>query len=111
MNLYVCVYNGNIYVQGFEVVLLDKATEEHTLVPAVEALNRKDMEGARNLLRIAIHVLLVKAVNLVILASDYLMGVLPHNDPLLGKCIDPMDALVRSTINWAESTEKVHQKF
>lgn len=92
-------------------MLLDKATEEHTLVPAMEALYRKDIEGARNLLRIAIHVLLVRAVNLVILASDDLLGVLPYNDPLLRKCIDPMDALARSTLHWAETTEKVHENF
>ena len=81
------------------------------MVPAVEALNRKDIEGARNLLRIAIHVLLVRAVNVVILASDDLVGVLPHNDPLLRKCIDPTDALARSTIQWAETTERVQDKF
>ncbi|XP_027333319.1 uncharacterized protein LOC113848129 [Abrus precatorius] len=103
-------YQEKLQSQGFEVVLLDKATEEHILVPAMEALYRKDIEGARNLLRIAIHVLLVMAVNVVILASDDLLGVLPHNDPLLKKCIDPMDALARSTINWAETTAKVHEK-
>ncbi|WVZ11202.1 hypothetical protein V8G54_015732 [Vigna mungo] len=89
-------YQEKLQSQGFEVVLLDKATEEHVLVPAMEALYRKDIEGARNLLRIAIHVLLVRAVNLVLLASDDLLGVLPHNDPLLRKCIDPMDALARN---------------
>jgi hypothetical protein len=31
-------------------------------------------------------------------------GLLPHDDPLLKKCIDPMDALARSTIKWAKST-------
>ncbi|KAJ1390213.1 Asp/Glu/hydantoin racemase [Sesbania bispinosa] len=103
-------YQDKLQSQGFEVVLLDKETEEHTLVPAMEALYRKDIEGARNLLRIAIHVLLVRAVNVVILASDDLQGVLPHNDPLLKKCIDPMDALARSTIHWAETTAKAHGK-
>ena len=97
------------HLQGFEVVLLDKATEEHVLVPAMEALYRKDIEGARNLLRIAIHVLLVRAVNLVLLASDDLLGVLPHNDPLLRKCIDPMDALARSTIHWADRISPLSQ--
>lgn len=106
-----CVNDDKIYLQGLEVVLLDKATEEHVLVPAMEALYRKDMEGARNLLRIAIHVLLVKAVNLVLLASDDLLGVLPHNDPLLRKCIDPMDALARSILHWAETTANVHKKL
>ncbi|GAU43075.1 hypothetical protein TSUD_194290 [Trifolium subterraneum] len=51
-------YKEKLQSQGFEVVLLDKEAEEHLLVPAVEALQRKDIEGARNLLRIAIHVLL-----------------------------------------------------
>ncbi|XP_059638000.1 uncharacterized protein LOC132279944 isoform X2 [Cornus florida] len=96
--------------QGFEVVLPDKATMEHIIIPAFEALHRRDMEGARNLVRIAVHVLLVRAVNVVILASDELQGVLPHNDPLLKKCIDPMDALARSTIKWAKSTEEVHKQ-
>ncbi|KAK7330136.1 hypothetical protein VNO77_24322 [Canavalia gladiata] len=104
-------YQEKLQSQGFEVVLLDKATEEHVLVPAIESLYKKDIEGARNLLRIAIHVLLVRAVNVVILASDDLLGILPHNDPLLRKCIDPMDALARSTIHWAETTAKVHEKF
>lgn len=93
-------------MQGFEVVLPDKATMEHTVIPAIEALNRKDMEGARNLLRIALQVLLVRAVNTVILASDDMRDLLPRDDPLLRKCIDLMDALARSTINWARSVEK-----
>ncbi|KAJ0074768.1 hypothetical protein Patl1_34462 [Pistacia atlantica] len=61
------------------------------------------MEGARNLMRIALQVLLVRAVNTVILASDDMRGILPHNDPLLKKCIDPLDILARSTIDWAKS--------
>ena len=93
-------------MQGFEVVLPDKATMEHTIIPAIEASNRKDMEGARNLLRIALQVLLVRAVNAVILASDDMRNLLPQDDPLLRKCIDPMDALARSTINWARAAEK-----
>ncbi|KAF8393245.1 hypothetical protein HHK36_021486 [Tetracentron sinense] len=99
----------SLNMQGFEVVLPDKATMEHTIIPAVEALNRKDMEGARNLLRIALQVLLVRAVNTVILASDDMKGLLPQDDPLLKKCIDPMDALARSTIKWAQSTENQHK--
>lgn len=89
-------------------MLLDRATKEHTLVPAMEALKRKDMEGARNLLRVAIHVLLVRAVKAVILASDDLLGLLPPNEPLLNKCIDPLDVLAKSTVHWAKSTQKVH---
>eukprot|EP00262_Sarcandra_glabra_P019458 TRINITY_DN733_c0_g1_i1.p1 TRINITY_DN733_c0_g1~~TRINITY_DN733_c0_g1_i1.p1 ORF type:complete len:337 (+),score=46.20 TRINITY_DN733_c0_g1_i1:493-1503(+) len=99
-------YQEKLQDQGFEVVLPDKATMEHTVIPAIEALTRKDMEGARNLLRIALQVLLVRAVNTVILASDDMRGLLPRDDPLLKKCVDPMDALVRSTIKWAQSTEK-----
>lgn len=87
------------------MVLPDKATMEHTVIPAIEALNRKDIEGARNLLRIALQVLLVRAVNSVILASDDIKDLLPLDDPLLKRCIDPMDALARSTINWAQSAE------
>lgn len=94
-------------MQGFEVVLPDKATMEHTVIPAIEALNKKDMEGAKNLFRIALQVLLVRAVNIIILASDDMRALLPPNDPLLKKCVDPMDALARSTIMWAHSAEKV----
>lgn len=91
-------------VQGFEVVLPDEAAMQHIVIPAIEALKRRDTEGARNLLRIAIQLLLVRAVNTVILASDEMHGLLPHDDPLLKKCIDPMDALARSTIKWAKSS-------
>lgn len=84
----------------------DKATMEHTIIPAIEALNRKDIEGAQNLLRIALLVLLVRAVNCIILASDDMRDLLPRDDPLLKKCIDPMDALAWSTIKWAASAEK-----
>jgi hypothetical protein len=79
---------------------------EHTIIPAIEALDRNDMEGAQNLLRIALQVLLVRAVNTVILASEEMRDVLPEDDPLLKKCIDPMDALARSTIKWAQAAEK-----
>lgn len=79
---------------------------DHAVIPAIEALNRKDREGACNLLRIALQVLLVRAVNSVILASDDMRDLLPQDDPLLKKCIDPMDALARSTIKWAQSAEK-----
>ncbi|XP_057486460.1 uncharacterized protein LOC130772563 [Actinidia eriantha] len=103
-------YQEKLQSQGFEVVLPDKATMEHTVVPAIEALNRKDMEGARNLLRIAIQILLVRAVNCVVLASDEFHGLLPRHDPLRKKCIDPMDALARFTIKWSQSTEKVHKQ-
>ncbi|CAK7356569.1 unnamed protein product [Dovyalis caffra] len=99
-------YQEKLRSQGFEVVLPDKATMEHTVIPAIEALDRKDMEGAQNLLRIALQVLLVRAVNTVILASDAMHDVLPQDDPLLKKCIDPMDALARSTIKWAQAAEK-----
>ncbi|XP_050373844.1 uncharacterized protein LOC126791430 isoform X2 [Argentina anserina] len=94
-------------LEGFEVVLPDKATMEHTVIPAIEALNRKDIEGSQNLLRIALQVLLVRAVNSVILASDEMRDLLPQDDSLLIKCIDPMDALASSTIKLATSAAKV----
>ncbi|XWS20402.1 hypothetical protein CRYUN_Cryun31cG0098000 [Craigia yunnanensis] len=96
------LYQEKLQNEGFEVMLPDKPTMEHTVIPAIDALNRKDMEGARNLLRIALQVLLVRAVNTVILASDDMRDLLPRDDPLLKKCIDPMDALARSTIKWAQ---------
>lgn len=99
-------YQDKLRDEGFEVVLPDKATMEHTIIPAIEALNNKDMEGAQTLLRIALQVLLVRAVNLVVLGSEEMRGLLPRDDPLLKKCIDPMDALARSTIKWARSAEK-----
>ncbi|KAJ4967291.1 hypothetical protein NE237_019140 [Protea cynaroides] len=91
------------------VMLLDKDTMKHIVTPAIEALSRKDLEGARNLLRIALQVLLVWSVNLAILASDDMHGLLPKDDPLLKKCVDPIDALARSTIKWAQSTRKLHE--
>ena len=69
---------------------------EHTLIPALDALNRKEVEGVTNLLRRALQVLLARAVNIVILASNDTLDLLPPDDPLLNKCIDPMDALVCS---------------
>ncbi|XP_021903547.1 uncharacterized protein LOC110818839 isoform X3 [Carica papaya] len=96
--------------QGFEVVLPDKATMEHVVIAATESLNRRDMEGARNLLRIAIQVLLVRAVNTVIIAYDEMLGLLPHDDPLLKKCVDPMDALARSTVQWAKSVKNAPRR-
>ncbi|XWS11824.1 hypothetical protein CRYUN_Cryun37aG0034100 [Craigia yunnanensis] len=75
--------------------------KQHTVIPTIDALNRKHMEVERNLLRIALQVFPVRAVNIVILASDDMCDLLPRDDPLLKKCIDPMDALARSTITWA----------
>lgn len=98
-------YKNKLQSQGFEVVLPDKPTMEHAVIPAVAALKNKDMEGAQNLLRIAIQVLLVRAVNTVILAGDEFRGVLPLDDPLLKRCIDPMDALARSTITWGQTSD------
>ncbi|KAM1061733.1 hypothetical protein ACFX13_026774 [Malus domestica] len=99
-------YQEKLQSQGFDVVVPDKQTMEHLVIPTIEAIKRRDMEGARNLLSIAVQVLLVRAVNTVIIASDELQGVLPPDDPLLKKCIDPMDALARSTIKWAKATGK-----
>ncbi|CAN6706990.1 unnamed protein product [Malus baccata var. baccata] len=95
-------YQEKLQSEGFEVVLPDKVTMEYSVIPAIEALNRKDIEGAQNLLRIALQVLLARVVNSVILASDDMRGLL-HLDPLLKKCIDPIDALARSAISWAQS--------
>ncbi|KAJ0031065.1 hypothetical protein Pint_13039 [Pistacia integerrima] len=102
------IYQEKLQSQGFEVVLPDTATKEHIIIPIIETMNRGDMEGARNLLRIAIHVLSIRAVNTVILASDEMQDLLPHDDPLLKKCINPMDALARSTVKWARSNKMVH---
>lgn len=38
-------YNGNEY--RFEVVVPDTQTMEHVVIPAIEAIKRHDMEGAR----------------------------------------------------------------
>ncbi|KAG6587918.1 hypothetical protein SDJN03_16483, partial [Cucurbita argyrosperma subsp. sororia] len=103
-------YRERLQNQGFEVVLPDDATIKHILVPAVEALNKRDQEGARNLLRIAVHILLIRAVNIVILASDEFLNLLPPDDPILKKCIDPMDALARAAIKWSRSTGNLHEK-
>ncbi|CAM8911497.1 unnamed protein product [Rhodiola kirilowii] len=100
-------YQEKLQNQGFEVVLPDKATMEHIVLPAIMALNRKDIEGGQNLLRIAINILLMRGVNMVVIASDKLQGLLPSDDPLAKKCIDPSDALARCTISWAQSVEKV----
>ncbi|KAE8727942.1 hypothetical protein F3Y22_tig00004995pilonHSYRG00003 [Hibiscus syriacus] len=106
----VVAYEEKLQNQGFEVVLPDKATVEHILMPVIESLNQRDVEGARNLLRIAIQVLLIRAVNVVILASEDLQNLLPREDPLLKKCMDPMDALARTTIKWAKSAKQIHKK-
>lgn len=98
-------YQEQLRNQGFEVVLPDKAMMDHVVNPAIEAFERKDMEGASNLLRIALQALLVRAVNTVIIASEEMIGLLPNDDPLLSKCTNPMDALVRSTIQWAVTAE------
>ncbi|KAF9613293.1 hypothetical protein IFM89_006792 [Coptis chinensis] len=98
-------YQEKLQNEGFEVVLPDKATMEHTVIPAMEALNREDIKGAKNLFRIALQVLLVRDVETVILASDDMLDLFPRNDLLPKRCIDPMDALARSTINWGKSCE------
>ncbi|GMH27325.1 hypothetical protein Nepgr_029168 [Nepenthes gracilis] len=103
-------YQEKLQAQGFQVELPDTATMEHIITPAINALNRKDMEGAQNLLRIGIQILLVRAVNAVVLASDEFQGLLPHDDPLLKKCFDPMDALARSTIRWAKESTSTNKK-
>ncbi|GMN63937.1 hypothetical protein TIFTF001_033031 [Ficus carica] len=101
------VYQDKLQNQGFEVVLLDERTMEHVMIPSAEALKRGDVKGARNLLKIAVQVLLMRGVNTVIIASQEMQGLLPYDDPLLKKCTDPMDALARSTIKWAKSKENM----
>ncbi|KAG7023535.1 hypothetical protein SDJN02_14561, partial [Cucurbita argyrosperma subsp. argyrosperma] len=96
------LYHERLQKQGFDVVVPDEATMEHIVIPAVEAFHKRDHEGARNLLRIGVHVLLTRAVNMVILASDELLNLLPPDDPILEKCIDPMDALARAAIKWSK---------
>ncbi|GLJ44027.1 hypothetical protein SUGI_0918010 [Cryptomeria japonica] len=100
-------YQDRLSKQGFEVVVPDKATMEHVVLPALEALHRKDMEGARILLRIALQVLLVRAVSMVVLASYDMHSLLAPDDPLLKKCIDPIDTLARATINWSHSARNI----
>ncbi|CAO2813984.1 unnamed protein product [Amaranthus hypochondriacus] len=100
-------YQEKLQNEGFEVVLPDKATMEHTILPAIDAIDRKDIEGARNLLRIALQVLLVRAVNMVIIGSHDMRDILPPDDPLLKKCVDPIDALVRSTLRWAHPPQSL----
>ncbi|TVT99562.1 hypothetical protein EJB05_55053 [Eragrostis curvula] len=96
-------YLDKLESQGFEVLCPDKASMEHTVLPSVNAFRKGDMEGARNLLRVSLQVLIVRAVNTIILASDDLVGILPDDDPLLKKCIDPLDALVRGAITCART--------
>uniref|UniRef100_A0A7N0TDX5 Aspartate racemase n=1 Tax=Kalanchoe fedtschenkoi TaxID=63787 RepID=A0A7N0TDX5_KALFE len=100
-------YQEKLQNQGFEVLLPDNATMEHIVFPAITALNRKDIKGGQNLLRIAINILLMRGSNMVVIAADKLQGLLPSDDPLAKKCIDPNDALARSTITWAQSVGKV----
>ncbi|KAK6152577.1 hypothetical protein DH2020_012216 [Rehmannia glutinosa] len=100
------MYRDKLENEGFEVVVPDKATMEHTVIPAMEALSRKDFEGAQNLFRIAVQVLLVRGVNRIILASDDLQQLLPPDDPLWRKCIDPIDALARSTFEYTQSVKR-----
>ncbi|KAG8051648.1 hypothetical protein GUJ93_ZPchr0001g32575 [Zizania palustris] len=92
-------YLDKLENQGFEVLHPDKTSLEHTVLPAMSAFRRGDMEGARNLLRISLQIMLVRAVNTIILASDDFVGILPDDDPLLKKCIDPMDALALQNIH------------
>ena len=65
---------------------------EHTVFPSIKALENKHIEGARILLTISLHILLVRDVSMVFLASYNMCSLLAPNDPLK-KCIDPIDAL------------------
>ncbi|XP_047959291.1 broad specificity amino-acid racemase RacX-like [Salvia hispanica] len=100
------MYQQKLENEGFEVLIPDTNTLKHIVIPAVQALSQKDFVGATNLLRISLHILLVRAVNRVVLASDEFRELLPSDDPLWRKCIDPMDALARSTVKYAQSVER-----
>ncbi|XP_057772667.1 uncharacterized protein LOC130992156 [Salvia miltiorrhiza] len=100
------MYQQKLENEGFEVLIPDSNTLKHIVMPAVEALSQKDFVGATNLLRISLHILLVRAVNRIVLASDELRELLPPDDPLWRKCIDPMDALACSTVKYAQSAER-----
>ncbi|CAM6097272.1 unnamed protein product [Calypogeia fissa] len=100
-------YYEKLRSQGFDVALPDQATMEHAVIPGTAALRRGDMEGARNLLRIAVQVLLVNAVNLVLLACHDTPTAFLADDPVLRKCIDPTDALARATVRWSRSMKGI----
>lgn len=100
-------YQDRLSNQGFEVVLPDDATMEHIVVPAIWALQSNDIEGARILLRIALQILLVRAVSMVVLASYDMRSLLAPDDPLLKKCIDPIDTLARATVKWSHSVMNI----
>uniref|UniRef100_A0A0D6QVC0 Aspartate racemase n=1 Tax=Araucaria cunninghamii TaxID=56994 RepID=A0A0D6QVC0_ARACU len=100
-------YQEKLSNQGFEVVLPDKATMEHVVLPSLEAMHMKDIEGARILLRIALQVLLVRAVSVVVLASYDMRSLLTPDDPLLKKCLDPIDTLARATVKWSHSARTI----
>lgn len=101
-------YQDRLSNQGFEVVLPDHATMEHIVVPAIGALQSNDIEGARILLRIALQILLVRAVSMVVLASYDMRSLLAPDDPLLKKCIDPIDTLARATVKWSHSVRNIN---
>lgn len=44
----------------------NQETMEHIVISSMKALNMKDIEGARNLLRISIQILLVRGVSSII---------------------------------------------
>ncbi|KAG6554744.1 hypothetical protein Mapa_003763 [Marchantia paleacea] len=98
-------YQEKLRSQGFDVALPDKATMEHAVIPGIAALQRRDMEGAKNLLRIAVQVLLVNAVNMVVLACHNMPTAFDADDPVLRKCIDPTHALARAAVKWSKTTK------
>eukprot|EP00252_Welwitschia_mirabilis_P019853 TRINITY_DN4703_c0_g1_i1.p1 TRINITY_DN4703_c0_g1~~TRINITY_DN4703_c0_g1_i1.p1 ORF type:complete len:315 (-),score=0.12 TRINITY_DN4703_c0_g1_i1:107-1051(-) len=94
-------YQKRLVDQGFEVIMPDGATMEHIVAPAMEAAKRKDTEGARILLRIALQILFVRGVTKVVLGSYEMRSVVGggDDDGLLSKCVDPLDALALAAIN------------
>ncbi|KAK9229339.1 hypothetical protein WN944_022301 [Citrus x changshan-huyou] len=77
---------------------------EHTLIPALDALNKKDVEGVTNLLRRALQVLLARPVNIVIMASNDTL------DLLLRMILYLINASIQwmlwSAVKWVKSVEK-----
>ncbi|XP_024515502.1 uncharacterized protein LOC112340765 [Selaginella moellendorffii] len=99
-------YQEKLEQEGFEVVLPDKASKDRLIVPAMAALERRDFQGHRSLIRVAIHMLLVNAVNRVM--GDDLTAALFADDPLLLQCIDPANSLAKATVTWVKQQIQTH---
>ncbi|GAQ87369.1 Aspartate or glutamate racemase [Klebsormidium nitens] len=98
------IYQQKLEARGYTVVLPDRDTMAHAVLPGMEALERGDNEGAKNLLGIGVQMLLVNAVNVVILAFSEASSVFPPSDPILKRCLSPTAALARATVRWVLKT-------